>query len=96
MASMGGGDGLSGDVDRHAELPLINPHAAGVVAVIMRNHQGIDVADVETVGGESLFRLPPADPGVKQQTNTVRFHEDAVAVAAGLESDHSQSGIVTR
>jgi hypothetical protein len=36
-----------------------------VVAVIMGNHQGINIADVATVGGESLFRLSPADPGVK-------------------------------
>ena len=34
--------------------------------MFMRNHQGIDIADVATVGGEPLFRLPPADPGVKQ------------------------------
>lgn len=69
-------------MDRHAVLPLVNPHAAGMVAVLVGNHQGIDVADVSTMGGEALFGLTAADSGVEQEMNPVRLYVDAVPVAA--------------
>ena len=73
-----------------------DPHAAGVVNMVVRNQNRIDGRYVPAVQFEPLLGLNSADPRVEQQLDTVRLDVDAVAVAAGLERNDSHGRIVQR
>jgi len=85
-----------GDVDRQPEFPLINAQTTAVVAMVVRNHEGVNVFDVATVGGKSGLSLPAADPGVEQKPDATGFDINAVAVASGLQGDDFHYDIVPR
>ena len=68
--------------------------ALRMVAMVVRDQQCVNFARLHTVRRETLLHLHAADPGVDQQTDAAGFHEDAVAVAAGLEGHHAHGRIV--
>ena len=52
-------------MNRNPVLPLIDAHALGVIAVVVRDDQGIDVANVFPALGEAAFGLNARDARVK-------------------------------
>lgn len=67
-AGLGGAERLGGRVDRQAELPLVDARRLAVVAVLVRDEHGIDVA---AVAGEPLLDLAAAQPGVDEYAQEV-------------------------
>jgi hypothetical protein len=82
-------------VDGQPELSLVDAQTAAVVAVIVRNQQGMDVRNISSMGGESGLGLLAADPGVEQEPDAVRLDVDAVAVASRLQGDDFHLSILT-
>lgn len=76
---------LGRDVNRQAELALVDSHASGVVGVVVGNEQGVNVSDIAPAGGQAQPGLPAGDPGIEQQPRPQCLHVDAVSVAAGLQ-----------
>ena len=73
---------LTRRVDRQFKFAGKHAHPAGVIAVIVRDKQGLGVADVATVRSQSLVGLLAADSSVKHQRNVARFDEKAIAVTS--------------
>lgn len=75
------------DVDRDSELALKNPHAPCVVAMVVRDKQGIHIPNVSSMASQPFLRLFSTDPGIKQKTYASRFDEEAVSITTGLQRD---------
>ncbi len=58
--------GSAGHVDRQAKHALKNAGTADVVAVLVRNDERIDLADVAVMGCHSLFSGFSAYAGIEQ------------------------------
>ena len=56
-----------------------------VVAVLVRDEDGVEVGRVDALGGERLFDARRADARVDEQTHAVHRDEDRVALAAARE-----------
>ena len=76
-----------GNVDREAEFALVNPHALGMVAVIVGNQKSLGGADVFPFFAEPIFGRTPADSGVDHKADIARLDKVAVAIAAGLKGN---------
>jgi hypothetical protein len=88
-------EGLSGDMDGQAKLPLEDAHAFDVIRVLVRNEHGIHRTDVDSLISQPLLGEVPRDAGIEQQPNAIGFHVDTVAVAAGLQGNDSHRCIVS-
>jgi len=79
--------GFGSHIDRQAELAMKDPHAAGVVHMIVGDEDRIDRPNVPAMLGKPFLGSNAAYPSVKEQPDAACFDVDAVAVAAGLERD---------
>jgi hypothetical protein len=71
-------------VKRYPVFPLVNAGAAEMIGMIVGDNQGVHPPDVFPQGSQSLFRLDPADPGVKKQPDPISLHIDAISITARL------------
>lgn len=74
-----------GEIDWQPELSLIDPHALGMVAVVVSNQQALGRANILPFFAQPIFRCVAADSGVDHEADTTRLHKIAVSVAARLE-----------
>ena len=51
----GNGQGKGCDVNRQPKLALVNAHRAGMIVVVMRNHQRINITNVASDGCQALL-----------------------------------------
>lgn len=69
-------------VDRQTELAVKDTGAADVVAVFVREHQRMAVANVVTIFRQTRLGFGSADAGVKQQTRIAAADEHTVTRTA--------------
>ncbi len=83
-----------GDMNRHGEFPMEDTHSARVIAVFVRNQQGVDALDLAAVRCEPLLGLPTADARIEEQPYSPCFNISAVSIAARLQGDNFHRGIL--
>jgi hypothetical protein len=87
-----GGEGALGEVDGRAVPPRENTHPAGVVAVVVRDQDGVDLRGAGARLLEPRLQVAGAEAGVHQDARAPfavdGFHQHRVARATAAEAAH--------
>jgi hypothetical protein len=86
---------LLGDMHWESELAVKDTHAPGVIPVVMRNQQGIDLSNRMAVSGKSFLCLVATDAGVHKQLHVPSPHVSAIPVASRIQRDDLHADTLT-
>jgi len=79
-----GGERGARYVHGQAEFPLKNPGTGDVVAMVVRDYESVNLADISAGVGEPLLGTLAAYAGVEEQFCSAGFYVYAITVAARL------------
>lgn len=81
-ATLGRLKGSAADVNRHVEFAIQDAQTSDVVAVIVRDHDGVDFRCVAPGFIQSSLHFAETDPRIKEHALRARVNEDTVAAAS--------------